>query len=389
MPTEIELKLAIDPADVTAFRRLPVLREKCVDGPARRKVLNVYFDTPGFALRASAMALRLRKSGGSWLQTLKTAGGSAGGLHHRGEWEYPLSVPQLDLALFRQTPLAKLRQSRDLHLMLKPVFTTDFTRTTWQFEIAPGQRVEIALDQGVIRCGERTAIISEVEIELLEGSAATVFEVAQTLASRVTLRPDNLSKAERGYLLFRPEGRMAVRARPVELKRSWHSHQALRTIVSACLDHLGANIAGALETDDPEYIHQARVALRRLRSAMRIFRPVNMESVGADLKWLTGALSDARDWDVLMTETLPVLLEAFGDSRAAKDLMAAGITLRNKARESARVALASRRAALLVMSLSRAVTIPGELALQEGGSTVAGDARKRGRHARPDRLRCP
>ena len=59
---EIELKLAIRPADTAAFRRLPLLRDNAVDGPKRQKVFNVYFDTAGLALKQHAMALRLRKT---------------------------------------------------------------------------------------------------------------------------------------------------------------------------------------------------------------------------------------------------------------------------------------------------------------------------------------
>ena len=76
---EIELKLMIDALDAAAFRRLPMLREKCRDGPKRRKVFNAYFDTPDLVLKQNAMALRLRKVGGKWLQTLKTAGTAPGG----------------------------------------------------------------------------------------------------------------------------------------------------------------------------------------------------------------------------------------------------------------------------------------------------------------------
>ena len=177
--SEIEIKLSINPNDAAPFRRLPLLREKSIVGPTRRKVVNVYFDTPDLALEQRGMALRLRKLGGKWLQTLKTAGNATGGLHQRGEWEYPLRAPQLDLSLFRETPLAAVPQSKKLHLSLKQAFTTEFNRTIWRVEIAPGQQVEVALDQGVIRCGESELPISEIEIELCEGSAAAVFDVGQ------------------------------------------------------------------------------------------------------------------------------------------------------------------------------------------------------------------
>jgi CHAD domain-containing protein len=119
------------------------------------------------------------------------------------------------------------------------------------------------------------------------------------------------------------------------------------------------------------------VALRRLRSALRIFRPLSLQSVGSDLKWLTGALSDARDWDVLMTETLPAMLAALAESHVAKILVTAGEKRRDAARNSARAALSSGRAARTVILLGRLVTIPGELSLQEFFHTAAGDAERR------------
>lgn len=360
---EIELKLAIDPVDAAAFRRLPLLREKSLDGPKRRKVFNAYFDTPGLVLEQHAMALRLRKTGGRWLQTLKTAGTAAGGLHQRGEWEYPLHAPQLDLSLFCETPLAALPNSRQMHLTLKPVFTTEFNRTTWRVEVSPGQQVEVALDQGVIRCGESESSITEVEIELLEGSAAAVFDVATALAAHISLRPENISKAERGYRLFRPEPREARRAGAIELKRNWTPQQALQTIVVSSLAHYVANVDGALNSDAPEYIHQLRVAMRRLRSAIRIFKPANADAISAEVKWLAGALGDARDWDVLLMDNLPVLLDGFGDPALAKALIVAGRQRQAEGRRSARAALASKRATLLVLAIGRWAMVPGELTL--------------------------
>ena len=372
--SEIELKLAIQPGDAAAFRRLSLLREKCLAGPTRREVFNVYFDTPGLALKHRAMALRLRKLGGKWLQTLKTAGVATGGLHQRREWEYPLSAPQLDLALFRQTPLATLVQSKALHLALKPAFTTEFRRTTWLLEISPGQRVEVALDQGVIRCGERETVISEVEIELLEGSAAAVFDLALALVGQIGLAPEILSKAERGYRLFRPAALVPRRAGTFELKRRWSPKQAMLVVIAACLDHFGANVAGALASDDPEYIHQLRVALRRLRSAIRIFRPAGAAHIVAELKWLTAALGNARDWDVLTARTLPALLEDYGDHGLTKELLAAAHQSQADSRRVARAALASKREAFLVMAIGRWVGVPAELAVLPLGVKADGGA---------------
>ena len=350
---EIELKLAINPADAAAFRMLHLLRQKVIDAPKRRKVFNTYFDTAELALKQHGVALRLRKIGGKWLQTLKTAGTATGGLHQRGEWEYPLRVPQLDLALFAQTPLAKLPGSNQLHLTLQPAFTTNFYRTTWQIEVSPGQRVEVALDQGVIRCGESESVISEVEIELLEGSPVAVFDLATSLLDHIALIPEMRSKAERGYRLFQPEPLTARHPCSIQLKRKWSPHQAMFTIVADSLTHFDGNVEGAIASDDPEYIHQLRVALRRLHSAMRIFKPADAGSIDEELKWLAATLGNARDWDVLVTETLPALLTAYSNASFASEIIDAAKKGQLGARKGARVALVSKRYALLAMSIGR------------------------------------
>ena len=250
------------------------------------------------------MALRLRKDGSKWLQTLKTAGVATGGLHKRGEWEHSPRIPQLDLSLFRETPLAALAQSKALHLTLKPAFTTEFHRTTWCLEMSPGERVEVAL----------------------------------ALLGEIALAPEILSKAERGYRLFRPASPAPLQAEAIELKRNWPPHQAMSAIIAGAVGHFGANVEGAIASDDPEYVHQLRVALRRLRFAIRIFRPTNAEPIVTELKWLTAVLGDARDWDVLVTKTLPALLEAGGDQALGMGLLSAAKQRQGEARDVARVA---------------------------------------------------
>ncbi len=360
---EIEFKLAIHPSDVATFRHLSLLREKCIGKPQRRKVHSIYFDTPSLELQQGAMALRLRKTGGRWLQTLKTAGNMTGGLHQRGEWEHPLRLPQLDLALFRDTPLAELASRDQLHLILEPAFVTNFQRTTWQIDVAPGQRVEVVLDQGVIRAGQNELPISEIEIELLEGDRSAVYDIAAALVGQVSVRMEMASKAERGYRLYQAEQAepaAPLRARSVELRRKWLPVHAMQEVVAACLGHFERNIEGALVGDDPEYLHQLRVALRRLRSALRVFRPADTEDIVAELKWLTGALGDARDWDVFTTETLPILLDGFGDAALGAELLAAAEQKRAAAGANARTALASPRQMLLLISIGRWLSVAAQ-----------------------------
>lgn len=86
--------------------------------------------------------------------------------------------------------------------------------------------------------------------------------------------------------------------------------EAFRTIALACLEHFQRNEAGLLAGGEAEFIHQARVALRRLRSALKLFAPVLPTDFIAAYgqSWRTSpAPGEARDWDVFREETLPLL----------------------------------------------------------------------------------
>ncbi|MDR5906430.1 CYTH domain-containing protein [Franzmannia qiaohouensis] len=196
MSQEIELKLAVEHGDLAALPDHPLLASGA-EGP--RRLSNTYFDTPDGALEKARVALRIRQVGGRYLQTLKTSGAGSGGLSQRGEWEWQIDGPALDLP-----GLAALAPMRDVdHATLDtlaPRFRTDFQRLTWQLE-HHGSRIELAVDQGEIVADGRQVEIRELELELKAGEIATLWQLAALLAERVALRPSQASKAARGASL--------------------------------------------------------------------------------------------------------------------------------------------------------------------------------------------
>ena len=84
MSHEIELKLTLPQKALPALRRHPLIADAPRDG--RSVTLeNTYFDTPELELRERRMAVRTRKAGTRWLQTVKCAAESIGGLSSRPE----------------------------------------------------------------------------------------------------------------------------------------------------------------------------------------------------------------------------------------------------------------------------------------------------------------
>ena len=320
---ETELKLLLAPQDLRRLRRDPRIKALQVGRASTRRVHSVYYDTPRLALLQAGLALRLRSDGGRWLQTLKTQGRAAAGLHMREEWEWPLPGEALDFGLLATTPEAKFFRAPRLRAALGPAFSTEFTRTSLRLAFADGSLAELCLDSGQIRSGRRAAAISEVEMELLAGSPVRLFELARELAERLPLRLGHASKSERGYALARGLPPRPVKAAALELDPQGSVAAAFVTIVGSCIAHLQANEAGFLAGRDPEYLHQVRVALRRMRACFSLFKPVLPPSAFArvisQLQERNAALGKARDWDVFVHE----MLRALRAQRADEDAVAA------------------------------------------------------------------
>jgi len=383
MATEAELKLRLARADHAAIAASPAL---AAARPRRQRLQGFYFDTPDCAVAGHGMVLRLRREANRWVQGLKSANDASGGLHVRQEWEYRRADAVLDLSRFAATPLAKLADAGRLHERLAPAFRVDVTRTTWHLAPAPGTRLEVALDEGVVASGVRTERISELEIECLEGAPEAAFDLAALLLDAAPLHPSTVTKAERGYRLFRRARLAPVKARPIDLEESLAPGAAARRVIAAGLAQLLANEEGVLRSTDPEFVHQARIALRRMRSALRIFRePVGEERARTwrdALGDVARALGAARDWDVFGEETFPPLAAGHGDATVTAALTRRIERERRSSRAAARAALRSAGYARVVLDLARWIALPA--AGEAGGEPLAGFAARtlRKRHKR-------
>ncbi len=197
--------MSIEASDVDRLTHHPFLSRHSAGTVAKKHLTNDYYDTPDQILRSHNMALRVRFDGEKYIQTLKQKGReSSGGLSVRGEWEWVLPGPEIDLKrvqpeIWPKTVIGELDR-------LVKVFRTDFDRTTWRLQVsAEGQAtavVEMALDQGAVVAGAARTTLLEVEFELVEGDTDVLIKVSNLLGEIVPLEPDNISKAEKGYRLL-------------------------------------------------------------------------------------------------------------------------------------------------------------------------------------------
>ncbi|MCF8150109.1 MAG: CHAD domain-containing protein [Burkholderiaceae bacterium] len=310
MAEEVELKLALAEADQARFLRHPLL--KLAVERRTENLDNIYYDTAELSLRHRGIALRLRRKGRDWLQTIKLAGRSAAGLSSRPEWETPYSG-RFDFSLIDQSGVREWLQRPRLLAGIVPICETRFRRISWRFGAGPGA-VLVTLDRGWIIANGRREAISEIELELDGAPVHAIFDLAIQFGQRVALTPSVVSKAERGYRLHAGTAPTPIKAEELALSATMLPFEAFHRIALSCLEHLQQNHSGALSSEDPEYIHQMRVATRRLRAALRLFAPILPESLAnpleAPLSALMQQLGCARDLDVLLSEIVDPVLAA-------------------------------------------------------------------------------
>ena len=301
MTQEIELKLEIDPDNVPLVRQDPIFARA---EPHSADQVTVYYDTPETKLRKHGFTLRVRSVGGRFIQTVKPLTDKVG-LVSREEIEFEVGSLKPVLRQLSDHPIHRLLVKGEAK-RLKPVVRCDVNRTSWQIDGRSG-RMQIDFDHGCITAGERTQEFAELEFELVDGPPASLIVAAGRLSDHVPVRLGVLTKAERGFMLAAGTLGRITKAAPVNVHPGMTVADAFELIVHACLKHYRLNEPLALE-GNAAALHQARVAMRRLRSAFTLFRPaiedVEYQHLKHELRWFTSQLGDARNLDVYLERDL-------------------------------------------------------------------------------------
>ena len=300
---ELELKLLIDGVSTGPIESHPAF----VGGKAfrRKHLTTTYYDTPDLALRQRGTTLRVRRSGKSFVQTVKCDDPQAV-LGERGEWEWPVGSAEIDIDKLAELPPG-LALVKDIAARVEPLFLTDVDRRTWLIELEGGTAIEAAIDRGVARAGASEAAINELELELKEGTRAPLIRLAIDLCGRADLRYGAQSKAERGYHLLAAGLPPRRDVEPLRLPEHASIADVFPRLVNGALVEFAADMAAAGD-GDVEGVHRLRAAIRKLRTLLVLFGP-DLESEAtsrfkASLRELGTVLGRGRDWDVFLTETL-------------------------------------------------------------------------------------
>lgn len=359
MSVEIELKLKLPLKYSNQLLCLPLLKSLSIWRPRTHNLYSIYYDTPDFYLKNLGIAFRLRRNGSRWIQTVKDKGRISAGLFQHREWETLVKNEQPDYTKITEPELKKIFNNSTLTQQIQPIFLTQFTRDTCLLHLEDGSKIEFCLDRGKISTAQSSMPLCEIELELKSGNPSQLFHFALALQKvfPFSLRLENISKAERGYML--KSGcckKPPIKATCISLKTNMCVKMALKTICWNCLEHLSSNENAMLKEQGLEYLHQMRAALRRQRSTLKIFSKTFPEEavvvrLTRELEWLTAQFNPALDWDVFVTTTLQTIQDSYPDHEGIGMIIIACKQLRHHFHKSARRAVKSKRYSEIMLKL--------------------------------------
>jgi triphosphatase len=314
---DIELTLRLDPESLARARRSPWWRE--LGPPRRQSVRSTFFDTDDHTLheRDFALSTESRRQGVVQIveQRLET------GQVARSETALSAPTPDPSLATDAALPhaLRKLTPA-DLH----PIFDIDLKRETRRL-VSPRTEIEVSLREGGVTAGDEPEPIHAIELKLVKGGSRELVAEARRLSDSLGGRLSMGDETDVGYALA-SDRRQWSRARDPRLDSDMTVAESFRRIVLNTLSHLTANDDCARLNLHVEGVHQCRIALRRLRSALKIYgphlAPHRIARVEENVRWLGGILGAARDIDVLQTELIAPAMESLGEGGDLAPLMA-------------------------------------------------------------------
>jgi CHAD domain-containing protein len=262
---------------------------------------DVLLDTKDRAITGSGYALRIRDTGKRRILTLKGPPLGEGALHRREEIEVELDAE----------PPAKKRQvsrarwpdpikDRVTELVdgepLMSLIQTDIHRTTWMVKQASRVVAELAYDVGEVYANGKSDAVNEIEIELKgAGAEADLHAIGERLCALTRLEPESRTKLSRGLDLL-------PRRRPDPGRRDLHA--LARRAIEAALRKYHKREYEARLGEDPEGVHDVRVAVRRLRSVLALLEDAPGFALGDLKRWrrrlknLAASLGAVRDLDV-------------------------------------------------------------------------------------------
>ncbi|CAK9039363.1 Imidazole glycerol phosphate synthase subunit HisF (IGP synthase cyclase subunit) (IGP synthase subunit HisF) (ImGP synthase subunit HisF) (IGPS subunit HisF) [Durusdinium trenchii] len=312
---EFELKFTGSPIEIAALPQSLFFSALNHKGGEWERLASTYYDVVGGALAKQGLSLRLREEGGGLVQAVKQSNSQYVSILRK----------EVETLIERASDFPAQTGHAEFDRAIQPVAENlmPVARTTvdrWAAIVDFGQsQIELSVDLGRVESwspegAHFQAPLAEVEIELKFGATEDVFSLGRLLVKNASLRLSSKSKLETA-LALQTGGAYRI-ARPGKIKATLEEPAVdlLQRALGDIAVRLTSLQPAMLEARHVEGVHQMRVAMRRLRALERVFRPYldtrDLSDLAACAKVLARGLSDARDWDVFLEETLPAALES-------------------------------------------------------------------------------
>ncbi len=304
----MELELSLDPNDAARLSRLALLTRLRTGKPRGRSVRIVWHDSPDRALATVAMVLAEQRP--FWRLERLTPDGAA----------WPPGAPPPVVASARSVDAL----GQPMPNLLVPVAAF----------VGRARSADLACQQGpvvmTLLSGAVRAVAGEQQVSRLhlQGAMLPVRELALALAGELDLVVPRTCLAAEALAIVSGIPPAPRHHGAPELPVGCSVADAFTYAVGHLADVILHFAPAAAEgRGGPEPVHQMRVAVRRLRSSIKVFRRAvaspEVDTADASLRTLAAKLGPTRDWDVFVTETFAGVARAFPNDKHLQRLLAA------------------------------------------------------------------
>ncbi|MGP8081063.1 MAG: CHAD domain-containing protein [Dehalococcoidales bacterium] len=307
---EIELKFII-PGAQAEVAVVNCLRQNkyAVDKISALKNTDIYMDTTDWMLLKNKLSLRYRLSNNTAMYTMKSVNAIEGGIAKRVETEIILKKPAHPPT---DIPIKTLRKQVNDVIYPRKLMEQILIRTNRRrYLVTSPERAKFELDfdtssfsADALFKPSRTSQLHQLEAEIIEGSEMALGSMAQLISDNFSYPKATKTKLEIAMAHLKIEALIKKIPENLKVKLDDRLDAALKKILAVEFRWLEEQLSGAISDRDPEFVHQARVATRRMRSALILFHNAIPETTAIyfeeRLKWLGGLFGEVRDLDVFI-----------------------------------------------------------------------------------------
>lgn len=358
--TEIEWQFAaLDVRPVARWLMAPTVPGYQATPGNRKTLRDSYYDTADWRLQRAGYTCRIRAKGDAFEATLKSMADAVDGLRQREEITEVVDSADVDLATLPGAVGQTIRAATG-RLPIERLFTLETDRQTYELRDEHGDLGEIALDITSIPVAaeDHPVRFSRVEVEVASVERAKAF--VDAIVAECSLQPATTSKFGAALIATGQQVTLPFDdLGPTELGPDMTAANYACAVLRKHFAALVANEPGTRLGADPEFLHDMRVASRRIRATMSAFDPylpIGLRRLRMEMGWLTRSLGDVRDLDVQLQRIGEWRRELPHLPPHALDALEEMLTVRReRARKRMLMALDSRRTERLLSRFAEAL----------------------------------